>query len=348
MNILVLAGGLSPERDVSLTSGSLIANALVRRGHRVLLLDLYAGIEATEPYDALFTDKADHTYKVSEAEPDLDAVRAMYDNHGAMIGKNVIELARFADVVFLALHGAMGENGQLQATLDTHGIEHYTGSGYIGSLLAMDKMLSKRLMEAQGIPTPEWLDYDLENDTPARIAETVGFPCVVKPCACGSSCGVSIVDNEAELAPALEYAKKYGQSVLVERKVTGREFSLGILDGMALPPIEIIPLNGWYDYKNKYQSGSTKEVTPAEISPEETAEMSEWALKVFRCLGLDAYSRIDFLLEEGTNRFYVLEANTLPGMTPTSLMPQEAAVVGIEYDELCDRIAALAAKKKHH
>lgn len=346
MNILVLAGGLSPERDVSLTSGSLIANALVRCGHRVLLLDLYAGIETNEPYDSLFTDKADHTYKVSETEPDLEAVRAMYDNHGALIGKNVIELARFADVVFLALHGAMGENGQLQATFDAHGIAHYTGSGYIGSLLAMDKMLSKRLMEAESIPTPEWLSYDIEKDTPARIAESVGFPCVVKPCACGSSCGVSIVESEEELMPALEYAKKYGQSVLIERKVTGREFSLGILDGTALPPIEIIPLNGWYDYKNKYQSGSTREVTPAEISNEQTAEMSRLALKVFKCLGLDAYSRIDFLLEEGTEKFYVLEANTLPGMTPTSLMPQEAAVLGIGYDELCDRIAKLAAKKK--
>ena len=346
MNILVLAGGLSPERDVSLSSGALISNALVKRGHRVLLLDLYKGIDAREPYDALFTDKADHSYTVSDAEPDLDAVRASCDNGGSQIGRGVIELARFADVVFLALHGALGENGQLQATFDAFGIKHYTGSGYEGALLAMNKALAKRLMEAQGIPTPEWVSCRIGDDTAARIRETVDFPCVIKPYSCGSSCGVSIVNDETELATALAYAKKYGDEVLIERKVTGREFSLGILDGRALPPIEIIPLNGWYDYKNKYQGGCTKEVTPAEISDEQTAEMSRIALDVFRCLGLEAYSRVDFLLENGTNKFYVLEANTLPGMTPTSLLPQEAAAVGIDYGTLCDTIASLAAAKK--
>ena len=346
MNILVLAGGLSPEREVSLSSGALISNALVKRGHRVLLVDLYKGIDARPPYDALFTDKADHSYTVSDVEPDLDAIAASCDNHGSQIGRGVIELARFADVVFLALHGALGENGQLQATFDALGIRHYTGSGYEGALLAMNKALAKRLMEADGIPTPEWISCKIGGAAAARIRETVGFPCVVKPYSCGSSCGVSIVNGETELAYALEYAKKYGDEVLIERKVTGREFSLGILDGRALPPIEIIPLNGWYDYKNKYQGGCTKEVTPAEISDELTAEMSRIALDVFRCLGLEAYSRVDFLLEEGTNKFYVLEANTLPGMTPTSLLPQEAAAAGIDYGTLCDTIASLAAKKK--
>ncbi len=351
MNILVLAGGLSPERDVSLSSGALISNALVNRGHRVLLLDLFKGYEGALPhdesmYDILFTDKSDHKYVITETEPDLDAVRASCDNRGSQIGRGVIELARYADVVFLALHGALGENGQLQATFDAFGINHYTGSGYEGSLLAMNKALAKRLMDADGIPTAEWISCPVDSNAAVLIEDTVGFPCVIKPYSCGSSCGVSIVDDPSGLPAAMEYAGRYGSEVLVERRIFGREFSLGIFDGRALPPIEIIPINGWYDYKNKYQGGATREVTPAEISPEQTAEMSRIALKVFGCLGLSSYARIDFLLEESTGKFFVLEANTLPGMTPTSLLPQEAAAVGISYGELCEAIARAAAAKK--
>lgn len=346
MNILVLAGGLSPEREVSLSSGALISNALVKKGHRVLFADIYEGVDAQPPFDALFTDRADHSHVVSDTEPDLEAVRLSCDNQGSQIGKNIIELAKFADVVFLALHGALGENGQLQATFDAFGIKHYTGTGYEGSLLAMNKALAKRLMDADGIPTAEWISCSVDSNAEILIEDTVGFPCVIKPYSCGSSCGVSIVESASELPAALEYAGKYGREVLVERKITGREFSLGILDGKALPPIEIIPVSGWYDYKNKYQGGATREVTPAEISPGQTAEMSRIALKVFGCLGLSSYARIDFLLEESTGRFYVLEANTLPGMTPTSLLPQEAAAVGISYGDLCEAIVQAAAAKK--
>jgi len=346
MKILVLAGGLSPEREVSLSSGALIANALVNAGHRVLLCDLYEGVEASEPYGELFTDKNDHSFTIPDVEPDLEAIRASCDNGGSQIGKNVIELARYADVVFLALHGALGENGQLQATFDAFGINHYTGSGYEGALLAMNKLLSKRLMDGAGIPNAEWISCPIDGNAAERIRGSVGFPCVVKPYSCGSSCGVSIVDREDQLEGALAYASKYGREVLIERKIVGREFSLGILDGRALPPIEIIPLNGWYDYKNKYQGGCTKEVTPAEISSEQTEEISRIALDVFECLGLEAYARVDFLLEESTGRFFVLEANTLPGMTPTSLLPQEAAAAGIDYVTLCDRIAQIGAAKK--
>ena len=351
MNILVLAGGLSPERDVSLSSGALISNALVKRGHRVLLVDLYKGFDGVLPaneedYGELFSDIADHKYVITETEPDLDAVRASVDNRGSQIGRGIIELARYADVVFLALHGALGENGQLQATFDAFGINHYTGSGYEGSLLAMNKALAKRLMDAEGIPTAEWISCPVDSNAGIMIEDTVGFPCVIKPYSCGSSCGVSIVERPSELPAALEYAGKYGAEVLVERRIIGREFSLGIFDGRALPPIEIIPVSGWYDYKNKYQGGATREVTPAEISPEKTAEMSRIALRVFSCLGLSSYARIDFLLEDSTDKFYVLEANTLPGMTPTSLLPQEAAAVGISYGELCEAIARTAAAKK--
>ncbi|MBR5514941.1 MAG: D-alanine--D-alanine ligase [Clostridia bacterium] len=344
MNIVVLAGGLSPERDVSLVSGSLIANALTENGHKVLLCDVYRGIEDISDIPSLFTNKNDFSYKIENTEPDLEAVKASNGGREALIGENVLEVCAFADVVFLALHGAMGENGALQATLDNYGITNYTGSGYAGSLLAMDKSLSKKLMTLDTIPNAEWIIYDIDNDTPERVEDTVGYPCVVKPASCGSSVGVSIVENEAELTDALKYARKYENKIVIEKKINGREFSVAVLDGKALPPIEIIPVNGWYDYKNKYQ-GLTKEVTPAELTEKQTERISELAIRVHNCLSLGDYSRVDFLLDSDIDEFLCLEANTLPGMTPTSLMPQEAQAAGISYNELCEKIVSMAYMK---
>ncbi len=344
MNIVVLAGGLSPERDVSLVSGSLIANALVHNGHKVCLCDVYMGIKCDGDYGTLFTDKADHSYKIDSTEPDLEAVKAQNNGREALIGENVLEICTYADVVFLALHGAMGENGSLQATLDNYGIRCYTGSSYVESLLAMDKAISKQIMTSAGIPNADWILYNPDTDNVERIETEIGYPCVVKPAACGSSVGVSIVANRAELIDALDYARKYENKIVIEKKINGREFSVAILDGKALPPIEIIPVDGWYDYKNKYQ-GTTKEVTPAEISEVQTSRISRLALEVHACLGLGDYSRVDFLLNEEDGEFYCLEANTLPGMTPNSLMPQEAAAAGITYNELCEKIVDLAYKK---
>lgn len=346
MNIVVLAGGLSPERDVSLVSGSLIANALVQNGHKVCLCDVYMGIEYDGDIEELFTDKSDHGYKIASTEPDLDAVKAQNGGREALIGVNVLDICAYADVVFLALHGAMGENGSLQATLDNFGIKCYTGSGYAGSLLAMDKAVSKQLMAQNGIPNAHGIIYDTDVDSVERVSGEVGYPCVVKPANCGSSVGVSIVSDESELVEALDYAKKYENKIVIEEKIEGREFSVAVLDGVALPPIEIIPTDGWYDYKNKYQ-GTTKEVTPAEITPEQTARISDLALSVHKVLGLGGYSRVDFLLNKEDGEFYCLEVNTLPGMTPNSLMPQEAAAAGITYNELCEKIVDLAYKKGH-
>ncbi len=344
MNIIVLAGGLSPERDVSLVSGSLIANSLVKSGHKVLFHDLYMNIEKKDDYNELFSNKADYSYKIENTEPDLEKVIAQNGGRRAYIGENVLEVCAVADVVFLALHGAMGENGSVQAALDCYGVTNYTGSPYAGCLLAMDKSISKKLMTADGIPNAEWILYNTRTDAPERIETEVGFPCVVKPCGCGSSVGISIVENADTLKEALDYAAKYEENVIVERKISGREFSVGVLDGKALPPIEIIPVNGWYDYKNKYQ-GTTREETPAKLTPEQTAEISQLAIKAHKCLMLGDYSRTDFLLEESTGKFYCLESNTLPGMTPNSLMPQEAAAAGITYDALCERIVELAYNK---
>ena len=170
------------------------------------------------------------------------------------------------------------------------------------------------------------------------------MPCVVKPCSCGSSVGISIVHDEGELEAALAEAKKYEDLILVEEKIPGREFSVGILDGKALPPIEIIPKSGFYDYKNKYQAGATEEICPAPLTDRETARVQGLAEEVARVLRLGTYCRIDFILHETEQEFYCLEANTLPGMTPNSLLPQEARAAGIDYDTLCQTIVRLATE----
>ena len=335
MKIVVLAGGLSPERDVSLSSGSLIANALMDSGHRVCLLDLYLGLNATD-FDAAFVIAASgkrFEHVVPAHEPDLERLKRESGNGRALIGQNVIELCKFADLVFLALHGDIGENGKLQAVFDCFGI-CYTGTGYDGSLLAMDKDLSKILMEQNQILTPKW--QIIEDDF-----ESVDFPCVIKPCGCGSSVGVSIVQNKQELVSAVNFAKKYEQKIMAEEMIVGREFSVGVLDGEALPVIEIIPNEGFYDYKNKYQLDLTREVCPAEISTELSDKLKRTAVKTHKALRLGSYSRIDFIVS-ADGRAFCLEANTLPGMTPTSLLPQEAAAAGIGYRELCEKIAELA------
>ena len=345
LNIVVLAGGYSPERNVSLSSGSLITSALRRRGHKVLLLDVYLGIELDENSDplSLFSNEQGEEFSVDSAVPDLEALKKSRGGND-LIGKNVLRICSAADTVFLALHGAMGENGQLQATLDNFGIS-YSGSGYIGSLLAMDKDISKRILRQSGVLTPDWIYEKSDSLTPKKVIEKIGLPCVIKPCSCGSSVGISIVNDEKELEDALAFASNYEGFVIAEKKICGREFTMAYLDGATLPPVEIIPKQGFYDYKNKYQKGATVELCPAPITKEECDRMSEITKRGFEALRLDGYARFDYIMNESGD-IYCLEANTLPGMTPTSLMPQEAAAAGISYDELCDRIASLAYAKR--
>lgn len=335
MKIVVLAGGLSPERDVSFSSGALISNALMEKGHDVMLVDLFLGTRhpGLRP---IYRNQRDHTpyaHTVPPQEPDLAALRASVPDQKSLIGEGVLELCRAADRVFLALHGSVGENGQLQAVLDMNGIS-YTGTGYAGSLLAMDKDLSKQLMRQNGILTADWQYLHVQQ---AADYNAFVYPCVVKPCSCGSSVGVALVENRQQMRAALAAAGKYEQYVLIEQMIAGREFSVGILNGKALPVIEIRPLSGFYDYKNKYQKGMTQEICPAQLPHSLCSLLQNSALRVHQVLRLGYYSRIDFIVD-AKGRAYCLEANTLPGMTPTSLLPQEAAAAGIAYPDLCDRI----------
>ena len=341
MKIVVLAGGISTERDVSLSSGAMIYRALKKRGHQVILLDVYLGYEG-EDSDRLFEKDEDwgkEISSVSETNPDIEQIKALRaDGDKNFFGPGVIPLCQTADVVFLALHGENGENGKIQACFDLMGIT-YTGTDYVSSALCMDKELSKEIFACHGIPTPE--SFSLKKGE--RERNPASFPCIVKACCGGSSVGVSIAFKQEDYPKALAEAFAYDDRVIVEQYIKGREFSVGVIDGKALPVIEIAPLRGFYDYKNKYQAGSTIETCPAQLSEEKTREMQGYAEKAFQALRLKNYARMDFMMgQEGD--IYCLEANTLPGMTPTSLLPQEAAAIGMDFEELCEKILQTAVR----
>ena len=340
MKIVVLCGGLSNERDVSITSGGCVARSLRERGHSVVLLDMFLGYggDCSDPTKLFDEQQQDLRYSVGEETPDIASLIASGD--GSRLGKNVISICRAADIVFLALHGEDGEDGKIQATLDMYGVK-YTGSGYLGSALAMNKELSKTLFNAAGIPTAPAITLRKGEG----IQASPWIPCVVKPCSGGSSVGTSIVRTQEEFSAALEFAFKYEDDVLVEKYIKGRELTVGVMDGKAMPSIEIVLKNGWYDYKNKYQAGFAEEICPAPISAEDEERLGRLAERVSKALMVDVYCRADFIMDDDDGEIYCLEANTLPGMTPTSLVPQMAAEQGMSYGELCEKIITLSMRK---
>lgn len=345
MNVIVLAGGLSTERNVSLSSGAKVCQALQALGHKASLVDLFLGLEDYgRPYDQIFdAPPALPPTNIGAQAPDLDAVKSSRkDKSRKVFGPGVLEVCALADVVFLGLHGNCGEDGRVQAAFDLLGIP-YTGSGYLGSAIAMDKDFTKRLARAEGVLTPDWQYVEVIAERTEKLAVDLPLPCVVKVPAGGSSIGVTVCHDRETLKQALSAG--LGQRLLVEEYIKGREFSCGVLDGKALPPIEIIPKEGFYDYQNKYQPGATTEVCPADITFAATHIMQDAALRVHQLLGLSAYSRSDFLMTEAGD-IYFLEVNTLPGMTPTSLIPQEAQAVGISYQQLCQRLLELALRER--
>ena len=344
MRIVVLAGGTSTERDVSISSGLLVSAALRKKGHHVVLLDVFTGYEKDIlDVDKLFQSNYSFTdnAKVGETISDIDEIREnRRDKTNRFIGEHVIDICACADITFFALHGGEVENGQIQATFDLLGLK-YTGSGYLGSALAMNKGLTKSVLLQHKVLTPRGEIFRSEAETESwRV-----FPCVVKPCSGGSSVGITIVETHEEFRQSVKEAFGYGErEIVVEQYVKGREFAVGVIGGIALPPIEIIPKDGFYDYKTKYQAGAALEQCPADITPEQDAVMRQAAEDVFRVLHLQSYARMDFILDKGNNA-YCLEANTLPGMTPTSLLPQEAAVEGIGYADLCELIIRKSMEK---
>lgn len=332
MKVAVLFGGTSEERDVSLASGGQVIKALRLAGHEVLAIDTARGFLTGPEIEALIESKVDPL-------PPEQAALATMQNQALAIA-NAPDLGA-VDVVMLALHGGSGEDGTVQAFLKMLGVP-YTGSGHRGSAVAMDKDLSKHLLRAAGVPTAEWLMAPTDVDSVEKI---LGFPVVVKPNKQGSTVGLTIVRNPTQLQAALAEASKFDDEVMIERFIAGRELTVGILDDQALAVGEILPKHSEiFDYKSKYQAGGAEEIFPALISEELTREVQRLGLLAHRALKLDCYSRVDFRLAEDGS-LYCLEANTLPGMTATSLLPQSAAAVGIGFTELCERICKLAIER---
>jgi D-alanine-D-alanine ligase len=316
---------------VSLASGLRVADALRSRGHTVTTVDTVRGMLTAAEERAMLEGPVVH------ALPPEQGALARLSSETMPATVREIGSHHDSDVVFIGLHGGQGEDGTLQALLDLTGVP-YTGSGHLASALAMDKDLSKRLFRDAGVRTPDWLMAPAADD---EIVSKLGLPVIVKPSKQGSTVGLTLVKERAGLQAAIAEARRYDDEVMIEQFIAGRELTVGILGDQALPVGEIIPKHEIYDYECKYTPGMAREEFPAKLSDAETRSVQQQALLAFRALKLSGYSRIDFrMTADGT--FYCLEANTLPGMTATSLIPQAAAAAGITFPALCERIVQLA------
>lgn len=383
MKIVVLAAGTSTERAVSIVSGTGVCKALREMGHQAILVDVFCGWAEAEADTAftgpnMFTDGEGH-YDVDAAAAYIhsfdDQVDQLKKERKSFFGPMVLELCDSADFVFLALHGSNGEDGRIQAAFDLMGIP-YSGTDYVSSAIAMDKSRTKQVFNAEHIPTPQGITiYRTEEAEKAektdktdktektghaqlktqtgKLVDLAGIqaadlglelPVIVKPSCGGSSVGCTICHSEAELEEGIREAFKLEHSAVVEEFITGGEYTDLVLDGKAYPIVAIAPKEGYYDYRNKYTPGTTVEVCPAPLSEEKTREMQEIAVAGCRALGITGYARLDFLIRDSDQKIFCLEANTLPGMTPTSLIPQEAAAVGIDYKGLCQMLIDLSIR----
>ncbi|MBV9671959.1 MAG: D-alanine--D-alanine ligase [Verrucomicrobia bacterium] len=329
MRVAVLFGGNSAERDVSIASGAQVAKALRAAGHQVIAVDTFRGVLTDDEQEVLLTRG------VAPDPPDERELHAVRTKTGSLIQPSYfIDI----DVVFLALHGGTGEDGTIQALFSAAGI-CYTGSDHLGSAVAMDKDMSKRLLVSAGILTPRWLMAPINPD---RAIGLLGLPLVVKPNKQGSTVGLTIVKDRSRLNAAIDEAYCHDDEVMIEQFIPGRELTVGILADQPLAVGEIIPKRSEiFDYQSKYQPDGAEETFPAALNAELTQSLQNTALHVHGTLKLRHYSRIDFRMDE-QSRFWCLEANTLPGMTGLSLLPKAAAAVGISFPQLCDRICKLA------
>jgi len=332
LRITLITGGSTPERDVALAGAAQVLPVLRALGHQVTVVDTTSGPVDTGQEATLLTPE------VRSAPPDEARLARLASRE---LGPALVELdvVRHADLAFLVLHGRQGEGGGLQAVLDLAGVP-YTGSDALGSGIAMDKDLSKRLFRDAGIPTPPWARWPVAADDLDRL----GWPIIVKPSRVGSTVGLSLVETPADVEAAVREAARYDDEILLETFVPGREYTVGILDGRALAVGEIVPDHTIFDYACKYTPGLTREIFPADLSPGATAEIQDLALRAHVALNLRDFSRIDFRLgDDGIP--YCLEANTLPGLTSTSLLPQSARAGGVAFDDLCDTICRCVRRR---
>ena len=340
MKIILLAGGASNEREVSLTSGEAVLEALQRLGHEV---------QAIDPANGKSLLGSDGRFITSGASDSTQEVVVTKTYSPALVKALSSPQLQDFEVVFIALHGGAGENGAIQCLLELAG-KAYTGSDMTASAVAMDKAITKRLFASAKILTPDWELYQLASDNiEDRLVEKIrhrfSFPVIVKPNDSGSTIGLSKVDNKADLRPALRMAAKESCNVLIEKYIPGRELTVAVLDGQALPVVEIKAASGLYDYEAKYTKGKSEYIVPADVEPEISKNIQEAAAKAYDIIGAAGLVRVDFILAD-SGEFYCLEVNTLPGMTSLSLAPMAAKAAGIGFDDLISRLITLALNRQ--
>lgn len=342
MRIAMLMGGANTERDVSLASGIEVASALRQAGHEVANVDLATEVDTSDGVDGLFvsSDPAGWDMDVEREPPTHDEIRELREQHPhTVFAPGVLAVCQAADLVYPLVYSDAGEGGYIQGVLELCDIP-YVGPNPLGCAVSFDKLTAKRLCRDGGLATPEWAVLS-DGDT----HDSVEFdgPWVVKPVRGGSTIGVELANDRDELAAAIEASREYGADALVERRIEGREFSLGVIGDDALAVVEISTDRELFDYVAKYQEGGAEEVCPAPQNDGERDEVQRMAVEAHRLLaqGSHSPSRMDFL-QDDDKRFYFLECNGLPGMTSTSLFPKSAKGSGMELSQVCDRIVRLA------
>jgi D-alanine-D-alanine ligase len=321
--VALLVGGTSPEREVSKMSGKGVLQALKVLDYPTKVIDPAYGLNQPKDEEKFFLEK---DFAEISNRNCIDAINSnLFDD---------------VDVVFSALHGKWAEDGTIQSLLELRGLK-YTGSKVLASALAMDKEMSKIIFRQAGVQTADWFTIGKNNlnqdSVVKRIKNEIGFPCIIKPNDQGSTVGLKLVKNENEIEEGINTALKFSSKVIVEKYISGRELTVAVLIDEALPVLEIIPKSGLYDYKSKYTSGMSEYIVPAEIPSVVSLKAQQQALTAFNSIGCEGYSRIDFRMDEN-NELFCLEVNSLPGMTPLSLVPKAAKAVGISFEELIKRI----------
>jgi D-alanine-D-alanine ligase len=325
--IALLLGGSSSERAVSKSSGLSIYSALINLGYETKLIDPAYGKNQPKETDAFFSEKDFSTVSTRNY---LEAVSSsLFDD---------------VDLAFLGLHGKWGEDGTIQSLLEVRGVK-YSGSNVMSSAVAMDKAMSKIIFRHFNISTPKWFMVERKNIEPDKIKkkidEMIGYPCIIKPNDEGSTVGLAVCNNPAEVESGLKLSFEYSDRTMIEEFIEGRELTVTVLDKEALPVLEIRPKHGLYDYECKYTKGMSEYYVPADIPDDLAKALQKESLEAFNALGCSVYCRLDYRLDKNNN-FSCLEANTLPGMTSTSLVPKMAKAVGISFEELIDRIIKLS------
>ena len=329
MKIALILGGTSPEREVSKKTSKSILGALRELGHEVIPIDPAYGLDQPKDESSFFAEK--------------DFTELSNKNYLDIINSQLFD---DIDLAFLALHGRWGEDGTIQSLLEMRGTK-YTGSGILTSSLAMDKAMTKIVIQHFGVSTPAWIVADITekdySEYPQKIKNQFGYPCIIKPNDQGSSVSLTVFKTEDDVIPAIKLALQFSDKALIEEFIPGRELTVAVLDGVALPILEIVPKSGLYDYESKYTSGKSEYIVPAPMPEEVRIDIQDQAVKAFNAVGCKCYSRIDFRLTD-EKKAYCLEINTLPGMTSLSLVPKAAAAAGISFVELIDRIVQNAVK----